>query len=251
MITLGACGGGGDDDAPTVNLQGLWYQRDATSFQAQYIAPHVITQNGRDVVVKACDMTTESLRLDGKQLYDKNGQLYWEQPGEGDFMAGGHYSQPRPEVRRLSSVPRFDSGRVSLGVAGTALQASQDVCAQEIGLRYTNTRGAEFDTAGILIAAPYMGSHLQLRLAFDTLHAGVFNVSNRTDFGHNPAGNTHVEAKSPAFVGSYGSDTLTIVGGQVKVEIPAQGRYTLEGTLNTANGAQIPFSADIVLKRPL
>ncbi|MFC5461440.1 hypothetical protein [Massilia niabensis] len=253
LLLLAGCGGGDNTAHDAASLQGLWYEREVV-LQQTYVNPLIVVQTGQDILVTTCDRSTTALRLipgsNGGKLVQGDGQEYtWQPAGEGT-MTIPHRAAAYALLRRFSPAPRFDSGRLALGgTALTTLQANQDVCAGISGQPQQTGNGEQTIVRTVLISAPYMGSHVQLRLGFQALAAGEFTVRDRTGFLRNPAGSTWVELQSPAFTGVAGQGSLAISAGQVLVKAGANGIHTFEGALITASGAQVTFSAEVVLER--
>lgn len=252
LLLLASCGGGGSDAVqPSVNLQGLWYEAFSNP-PIKYTDPFVISQNGSDVVIKSCDWSTLPLKLHGDRLVQADGQDYYLQPRGEDSLSGYNVRTP-VNKKRLSTTAQFDSGRVSLNLPSAApFQASQDVCAQKVYQSYPRNDGVEWIASGAMVTAPYMGSHVQLKLLFDqtqALRPGDFVARDRASFVQTPAGSVHVEVTSPAFVGTYGRNTLESSAGQVRVRSIATGAYAFEGTVTTTTGAQILLNSEVVIER--
>lgn len=255
LLLLAGCGGGGGDDTAqeTASLQGLWYEREVV-LQQTYLNPLVVVQTGQDILVTACNRSTTALRLipgsNGGKLVQGDGREYtWQPAGEGT-MTIPHRAADYALLRRFSPAARFDSGRLALGGAAlTALQANQDVCAEVSGQSLQTGNGEQTVVRTVLISAPYMGSHVQLRLGLQAVAAGEFTVRDRTGFLRNPAGSAWVELQSPAFAGGAGQGSLAISAGQVLVKAGANGIHTFDGVLVTASGAQLTFSAEVALER--
>ena len=246
LFALAACGGGGDKEPQ--HLQGLWYGLGTVDLST-YVSPYVLTQAGRELILTSCNRSTTTLRLDGETLKLPDGSAFYVQPA-GDILMRGTHRASVDEWRRFSTGTLFESGRVALSVPSVApLQASQDVCAEKTGQVYRLADGTDALGADILVTAPHAGSHMQVRMSFASVRAGEFVARDRNGFLQNFGTSVLVELQSPAFAAAYGGNTLKIGAGTLRVGVAANGTYTFEGVLATESGAQVPFSAELMLER--
>jgi hypothetical protein len=270
LLALAACGGGSSQPEPApVNTQGLWYQINPYAF-SEFLLPYVLVQNGADIVVKHCDRSTSGWKLQGSTLLETNGApANWHIAGD-NAIIGKLGASGGAEWRRFSNSPVFDSGRVSFqGASLTPLQASQDVCAARASATYKDVNGTDISSAGIMITAPYQGSHVRIDLNFapprksgvslpaayvplsDYLRTGEFVVGDSTYFVQHLDSAAHVQVRSAAFTASKGRDSLTITGGKITVGVLANGAYTFNGSLTTDSDGPLAFSAELTLERRL
>lgn len=246
LFALAACGGGSSSEP--AQLQGLWYGLGAVDL-ATYVTPYVITQSGRDLVLTSCNRSTTALRFGGDKLLFSDGSEFSFQPAGENAMRETHRASVG-EWRRFSTNAVFASGRVAVSVPSVApLQASQDVCAQKTGQGYKFVNGTEASGADILVTAPHAGSFMQVKMSFGVLRAGDYTVRDRNGLMENFGTSMLVELQSPAFAAAYGGATLRIGAGSLRVGLAATGAYTFEGVLATESGAQVPFSAELMLER--
>lgn len=247
LFALAACGGGASDKEPQ-HLQGLWYGLGTVDLST-YVSPYILTQGGRELVLTACNRSTTALRLDGDTLKLPDGTAFYVQPA-GEILMRGTHRASVDEWRRFSTGTLFESGRVALSVPLVApLQASQDVCAQKTVQVYKLADGTDAPGADVLVTAPHAGSYMQVRMSFASLRAGDYVARDRNGFLQNFGTSVLVELQSPAFTAAYGGNTLKIGAGTLRVGIAANGAYTFEGLLAADNGAQVPFSAELMLER--
>lgn len=269
LLALVACGGGSSQPEPVpVNTQGLWYQINPYAL-SEFLLPYVLVQSGADIVVKHCDRSTSGWKLQGSTLLEMNGTSSWHIGGD-NAIIGKLGASAGAEWRRFSNSPVFDSGRVSFqGASMTPLQAIQDVCAARASATYKDVNGTDISSAGIMITAPYQGSHVRIDLNFapprqrgvslpaayaplsEYLRTGEFVVGDSTYFVQHLDSAAHVQVRSPAFTASKGRDSLTITGGKITVGVLANGAYTFNGSLITDSDGPLDFSAELTLERHL
>lgn len=257
LLVLAACGGGSDKENDTpLDLQGVWYTVDQ-GFSGQHSAPVLFLQTGRDIVRKECDRSTTRLRLEGGTLLDQSGTPFVLQPAAEGMLLGSKGASAGQEMRRYSRATAFESGSVSLTLPPLApLQAAQDVCAVR-GFMSLGGNGAEPIVSTVMIAAPYQGSHAEIRMTLPrranvfpySVRAGEFAVRDRDGFLQDPDSRMQVEIWSPALVAAYGENTLKMSAGNVRVRTSGNGIYSFEGSMSTASGAPVTFSAEVALER--
>ena len=259
LLVLAACGGGNHDDNENdtpPDLQGVWYQVDQ-GVPGQHSYPALFVQTGRDIVRKECDRSTTRLRLEGDVLLGPAGTPYFVQPAGEALLLGRRGASAGEEMRRYSRATVFESGRVSLALPSLApLEATQDVCAVK-GFVSLAGAGAEPVAATVMIAAPYQGGHAEIRMTLPrrtdvfphSVRVGEFAVRDRAGFLQNPDSSMLVEVWSPAYVAAFGQNTVQISTGNVRVRSAGKGIYTFEGSMSTATGAPVSFSAEVTLER--
>jgi hypothetical protein len=257
LLVLAACGGGNDNDNDTLpDLQGVWYQVDQ-GVPGQHSYPALFVQTGRDIVRKECDRSTTRLRLEGDVLLGPAGTPYVLQPAAEGMLLGRRGASAGEEMRRYSRATVFESGKVSLALPSLApLEATQDVCAVK-GFVSLGGNGAEPIAASVMIAAPYQGGHTEIRMTLPrranvfpySVRAGEFVVRDRAGFLQDPDSSVQVEIWSPAYVAAYGQNTVQLSTGYVRVRTSDNGVYTFEGSMSTAIGVPVSFSAEVTLER--
>ena len=256
LLALAACGGDSGDDAPSLNLQGLWYNVDQ-GVPGQLSTPTLILQTGRDIVFKQCDRSTWRLRLEGETLVSSDGTPFSLRPQSDSLLLGRRGASAGEEMIRHSRATAFESGRVALTLPSLpALQATQDVCATK-GFVSLTGNGAEPVVSTVTINAPYRGGYAEIAITLPrrvnsfpySPRAGDFIVRDRAGLLQQPDSSAQVELRSPAFAAVYGQDTVKLSSGTMRVGTPRFGVYTFEGTMSTASGAAVTFSAEVTLER--
>lgn len=259
LFILAACGGGNDNEKENEtlpDLQGVWYQVDQ-GVPGQYSYPAFFVQTGRDIVRTECDRSTTRLRLEGDVLLGPGSTPYVLQPAAEGLLLGRRGASAGEEMRRYSRATVFESGRVSLALPLLAsLEATKDVCAVK-GFVSLPGNGAEPVAATVMIAAPYQGGYAEIRMTLPrranvfphSVRAGEFIVRDRSGFLQDPDSSAQVELWSPAYVAAYGQNTLQLSTGYVRVHSSDNGVYRFEGSMGTAAGAPVTFSAEVTLER--
>ncbi|MGX4643600.1 hypothetical protein [Massilia sp. SYSU DXS3249] len=250
LLLLAACGGGNGNEPPP-DLQGIWFPVDL-SITGQRNFPVLFTQTGNDIVLKQCDRSTTQLRFEDGVLLGPGGTPFVMQPAGEGMLLGRRGASAGEELRRYSRATAFESGTVSLALPSLPpLQATQDVCAGKV---YMSTAGnAAVTAASVMIAAPYQGSHAEIRLTLPVypnvfplaVRTGEFVVRDSAGFLQNPDSSIQVELWSQAFVSAFGQQSIQISTGSVRVSTSGNGVYSFQGSMSTSSGAPVSFSAEV------